>query len=74
MIAASSSSGGAVSELSRPLGAELARRGLSGLVSGTSEGEHTPTLKAGDLGDDVRRGAKPVQTEPLGLAGHPRAR
>jgi len=43
---------------------------LSGLVTRAGEGKHAPTLEAGDLSNDVGRGAKPVEAEPLGVAGH----
>ena len=38
---------------------------------GAGEGEDPPALPAGDLRDDVRRGAEAVEAEPLGVAGQP---
>ena len=55
--------------VSGPLRAERARELLRHGVLGTREGEDTPALVARHLADDVRRGAEPVEAEPLGVAG-----
>ena len=71
--AASSGSGGAAVEIPGPLGAEAARELLRREVARAGEREHEPALMAGDLGDDVRGGAKPVDADRVRLAGHAQA-
>ena len=68
--AASSSSGGAsfdapAHSAPRPAG-EVHRCA----IAGPDEGEHPAALGARHLGDDVRRRAKAVQPEALGIARH----
>ena len=61
--AASSGSGGAAVRVPGPFGAERAGELLRREVAGAGEGEHSRPLMAGDLGDDVRGGAKPVDAD-----------
>ena len=70
-IAASSGSGGAAPDAPGPLGAEPACEARARVVAGAREREHPAPLVAGDLADDVRRGAEAVEAEALGVAGHP---
>ena len=52
-----------------PRGAELARQRLRRLVAGPGEGEDAASFVAGELRDDVRRGAEAVEPEALAVAG-----
>ncbi len=57
-----------------PHGAQLACEGLRDAVAGAREGEHLPALPHRNLRDDVRRGAKAIETQTPRLAGpHQRA-
>jgi hypothetical protein len=64
--AASSGSGGASSE---PHRAEIAGEILAGDIARLGEGEHLPALEFRDLGDDVRRCAKTVNSDSFSFSG-----
>ena len=70
-MAASSGSGGASSEPPAHVAPELAGERLRRRVAGTGDGEDVPALPAGDLAEDVRRGAEAVEPEARGVAAHP---
>ena len=70
-IAASSSSGGRSSLPPAHSAPRLRANACVGVVAGLREREHAAALVAGDLRDDVRRRAEPVQPEPLGVSGEP---
>src|SRR5207237_8969016 len=54
-----------------PLGAQLERELPCLLGSLPDEGEHAPALVEGDLADDVRGAAEPVQAEAFAVARQP---
>src|SRR5215218_1749405 len=54
-----------------PLGAERPCERLRAAVLGAREREHAPALVDGDLADDVRGGAEPIEPEPDAVAGQP---
>ena len=68
MIAASSSSGG-VPAPAHSTPSERANA-LRLFVSFPRHGKQSASLPAGDLRDNVRRGAETVEAKPLGVAGH----
>ena len=63
--------GRSAARLARPRGAEFAREILRPFIARARESEHAATLVAGDLADDVRRGAEAIEPEPLRIGGHP---
>ena len=73
MIAASSSSGGASSELPAQSAPSSLANSCASSSSGSGEGEDAPSLVRRDLGHDVGRGPEAVETEPLGVAGEAQA-
>ena len=71
MIAASSGSGpSAIASPAHSAPSDIASSCASCVV-GAREREHAAALVHGDLADDVRGGAEPVQAEPLAVAGEP---
>ena len=71
MIAASSGSGGGSSEPPAHSAPSSRANACASASPGAGEGEDPPPLMAGDLADDVGRGAEAVEAEPLGVAGQP---
>ena len=66
MIAASRGSGGSASDGPAHAAPSSRAKRLAGRVAGAREGEDLAALGAGDLRDDVGRGAEAVEPEPLG--------
>ncbi len=56
-----------------PLGADLSRQRLGGLVAGPREGEHPASFVDRQLRDDVSGGSEPVEAEDLAVAGCPQS-
>src|SRR6185312_857463 len=70
MIAASSGSGGASSEPSRPHGAEFAGMAAAGIIAGPGEGKDIAIQRARHLGNNVCRCTEAIEPKLLGLPRH----